>query len=179
MNTENAKKEKKIYKNPIKLSRRSKFTKIKKFLIYFLYFGSFISIISIPMNSSIILRIEGLGAKDIFYGSFIFKCFLIFDKPNEVYVNKVKKDQVSSQYNFNEGDNEVILIWNKTITSCNCLFYGCKDIKEIDFSNFDSSNVIYMRYMFNECFSLISLDLSNFDTSELTDINKCLAFELY
>ena len=173
------KKKKKIYKNPIKLSRRSKFTKIKKFLIYFLYFGSFISIISIPMNSSIILRIEGLGAKDIFYGSFIFKCFLILDKPNEVYVYKVKKDQVSSQYNFNEGDNEVILIWNKTITSCNCLFYGCKDIKEIDFSNFDSSNVIYMRYMFNECSSLISLDLSNFDTSELTDINKCLAFELY
>ena len=52
-------------------------------------------------------------------------------------------------------------------------------LKKLTFSNFDSSNVIYMRYMFNECFSLISLDLSNFDTSELTDINKCLAFELY
>ena len=169
MNIKIAKTEKKIEQNFIRLSRSIKFTNIKMLFIYFLYFGNFISIITIPMNSSIILKIEGPGTKNIFYGSSPFECNPIFDRPNEIYVNKVKKDQFSSQYYFNEGDNEVILIWNKTITSCNCLFYGCKDIKEIDFSNFDTSNVIYMRYMFNECSSLTSLDLSNFDTSKVTD----------
>ena len=169
MKFEKTQTEKNIGKNFIRHSRSIKFIKIKTFLIYFLYFGNFISIITIPMNSSIILKIEGPGTKNIFYNSSPFKCNPIFDRPDEVYVNKVKKDQVSSQYYFNEGDNEVILIWYTTFTSCNCLFYGCKDIKEIDFSNFDTSNVIYMRYMFNECSSLTSLDLSNFDTSKVTD----------
>ena len=171
-----AKTKKKIEQNFVRLSRSIKFTKIKKFFIYILCFSNFFSIITIPINSSIILKIEGPGTKNIFYNSSPFKCNPIFDRPNEVYVNKVKKDQVSSQYDFNEGDNEVILIWNKTITSCNCLFYGCKDIKEIDFSNFDTSNVIYMRYMFNECSSLTSLDLSNFDTSKVTDTQQMFGF---
>ena len=76
MKSENEKSEKKIYKNFFKVSRSTKFIKIKKFIIYFLYFGSFISIISIPMNSSIILLIEGPGTKDIFYFHFNLNVFL-------------------------------------------------------------------------------------------------------
>ncbi len=117
MNIKIAKTEKKIDQNFIRLSRSIKFTKIKMLFIYFLYFGNFISIITIPMNSSIILKIEGPGTKNIFYNSSPFKCNPIFNRPDEVYVNKVKKDQVSSQYYFNEGNNEVILIWHTTFTS--------------------------------------------------------------
>ena len=162
-------------KNFINSLRSIKFNKTKKFLLYYLYFSNLI-IISNSIQSSIILTITGPGTKDISYGSQPRECYPYFDKPNEVYVNKVKKDQFLSQYDFDEGDNEVILIWNKTVTSCNCLFNFCKDIKEINFSNFDTSNVKYMNNMFNESSSLTSLDLSNFETSELEDTENMFLF---
>ena len=41
-------------------------------------------------------------------------------------------------------------------------------IKEIELSDFDTSNVTDMSYMFNYCYVLESLDLSKFDTSKVT-----------
>ncbi len=56
-------------------------------------------------------------------------------------------------------------------------FYGdtinvCNPIEFIDVSNFDTSNVIDMSYMFNGCGNLTSLDISNFDTKNVTDMNS-------
>ena len=51
------------------------------------------------------------------------------------------------------------------------LFKQFKQIKYINFgSNFDTSNVINMQYMFNFCSSLTELDLSSFDTSSVTEM---------
>ena len=41
-------------------------------------------------------------------------------------------------------------------------------LTSIDFTNFDTSNVTNMSYMFNNCALLTSLDLSNFDNSNAT-----------
>ena len=48
---------------------------------------------------------------------------------------------------------------------------GIKDIKDLDLSNFDTSNVTDMSIMFANMFSLTSLNLSNFDTSKVTDMS--------
>ena len=48
------------------------------------------------------------------------------------------------------------------------MFYGCSSLSSLDLSNFDTSNVIYMKDMFYGCSSLSSLDLSSFDTSNVT-----------
>ena len=45
-----------------------------------------------------------------------------------------------------------------------------KDFLEIDLSNFDTSKVTNMGYMFGGMRSLTTLDLSNFDTSKVTDM---------
>ena len=45
-----------------------------------------------------------------------------------------------------------------------------KDFLEIDLSNFDTSKVTNMGYMFGGMRSLTNLDLSNFDTSKVTDM---------
>ena len=46
-----------------------------------------------------------------------------------------------------------------------------KNILDLDLSNFDTSKVTNMSYMFNGMFNLTSLDLSNFDTSKVTNMS--------
>ena len=41
------------------------------------------------------------------------------------------------------------------------LFYGCSSLQSIDLSNFDTSSVINMEYMFYECSALQTLTLSS------------------
>jgi len=50
------------------------------------------------------------------------------------------------------------------------MFYFCKDITEIDLSNFDTSKVTDMKDMFVSCSSLTLLDLSNLNTSIVTNM---------
>ena len=42
------------------------------------------------------------------------------------------------------------------------MFNGCKELKELDVSNFDTANVLDMRFMFCGCKTLIKLNLGNF-----------------
>ena len=55
------------------------------------------------------------------------------------------------------------------------MFNGCSNITEIDFSNFDSSEVTLMNSIFKDCSSLTSLDLSNFDISNV----GCIEYIFY
>ena len=48
------------------------------------------------------------------------------------------------------------------------MFYGCKNITNIDLSNFDTKNVTNMSGMFFGFKNLINIDLSNFDTKNVT-----------
>ena len=50
------------------------------------------------------------------------------------------------------------------------LFSYNTKLKSIDFTNFDTSQVTDMYYMFCSCSSLTSLDLSNFNTSKVTNM---------
>lgn len=45
------------------------------------------------------------------------------------------------------------------------------NLKEIDLSGFDTSNVKYMTSMFEDCLNLVTLDLSGFDTSNVTNMD--------
>lgn len=51
---------------------------------------------------------------------------------------------------------------------CGYLFYYLKNLKEVDLSNFDTTNVTYMEHMFNYCESLENIDLSNITTDNVT-----------
>ena len=60
----------------------------------------------------------------------------------------------------------------KDVTSMNFMFKGCKNLKYINFGNFDASKVTSMISMFEGCTSLISLNLSNFDTSNVIHMSR-------
>ena len=97
--------------------------------------------------------------------------------PNEIYINDVKKNSRSYSYSFTASPNNITLIWHNPLKAVGCMFLGCKDIIEMDFSHFKTSEINCFAGMFNGCSSLTSLNLSNFDTSQATSItymfNKC------
>jgi len=66
------------------------------------------------------------------------------------------------------------------------MFYGCNQLKYIDLSNFDTSNVEDMNGMFDNCTSLEFLDISNFKVSKVNcmesmfnEVNKLKYISIY
>ena len=64
----------------------------------------------------------------------------------------------------------IILKFKNKLTNCAYMFYDCKKIIEIDFSKFNTENVIDMQRMFVGCSSLKSLDLTSFKTDKVTNM---------
>ena len=88
------------------------------------------------------------------------------------YINDEIQNEIKYQYNFEQTENNVTLIWNRTIDICAYMFILCPDIIEIDLSNFNASQVVTMTYMFGFCYSLTSINLTNFVTSKVTKMNR-------
>ena len=122
--------------------------------------------------SYITLKIDGFGNKSVYYEKDTNPDCKNFIPPDEIYINDINQSIINFEYTFNESKNTVKLVWFKEINSTVCLFHKCRDIKEIDFSYFNSSLITgKITGMFNGCTSLVSLDLSNFNTSQVTGIS--------
>ena len=116
----------------------------------------------------ITLKIKGIGFKQVFSSN---SDFTYNNYPKEVYINGNKQSSVINSYNFTQTDNCIELVWYNLISNLKRMFSGCSDITEIDFSNFDTTQIIQMNYMFYGCSSLTSLNIDNFDTSQVTFIH--------
>ncbi len=91
--------------------------------------------------------------------------FFKFVLPDKRYINNKEANEIKKQYYFdNSGDkiNNFTLIWNEELNSIANMFYDCKKIIEIDFSNFNTSLVKDMRFIFRDCESLTSINFFKF-----------------
>ena len=88
---------------------------------------------------------------------------IVFNPPSEKEKNQIFLD---------EGNFIVKVSWEDPITSCSNMFKGVTDIKSIDLSEFDTSQVIDMSYMFSECTKLESLNLQNLKLSAVENLNS-------
>ena len=52
------------------------------------------------------------------------------------------------------------------------MFDGCSDLRTLDISNFNTSQVTNMNGMFAGCETLEKIDLSNFDTTNVKSMDK-------
>ena len=96
--------------------------------------------------SNITIKVNGKGEKFILStqtGYFKREYF-----PNEIYINNIKKDQVQNKYDLTEDDNIIKLVWYNKLSNINCIFCGCSDIYDINFSDFDTSDLIDISWMF-------------------------------
>ena len=119
---------------------------------------------------------------------------------NNKKINMIKENkECTIEYNFEKNGQPIFEInINENVTSMEGFFENCSNIISLDLSNFDSSNINNMSFMFTdcnklkeikginklntnkvkdmncmfqECNELESLDLSNFDTSTVTDMS--------
>ena len=56
------------------------------------------------------------------------------------------------------------------------MFYGCKNWKELNLSNFNTDNVRDMEEMFSACKNLKYLDLYKFNTKNVLYMELCLIY---
>ena len=113
--------------------------------------------------SNITLIIKRKGYSNVFGDKSDFK-------PDDIYINNKKQNEVQYSYNLTDENNIVEFIWNKNNINCKYLFFRCSNISKIDLTNFDTSEVTDMQYMFYGCSSLISWNLSNLDTSKVSNM---------
>ena len=93
-------------------------------------------------------------------------------EPDEIFINGVNQSHINPYYYFQNLENNVTLIWKNSLKTTICMFKSCSKITEMDFSNFDTSQVTDMYAMFSHCSSLTLLNLSNFNTSKVTDMSS-------
>ena len=102
---------------------------------------------------------KGIKGKGDFSGSL----------PNQLYLNGEQITVKAILYNLTNEENNVTLRWNSPLTSGNSMFNGVTNITKVDVSNFDTSLLKDMKWMFANCDSLTSINFNNFDTSKVTD----------
>ena len=129
----------------------------------------------INLVSEITITIKGTGTQQILsnytdycsYNKVNFKTL-----PDKILVNMIEQEIGKFVYNLENEYNNITMIWNNELTDCNGMFYRLSNITNIDFTNFDGSNLVDIRCMFGECSSLSYLDLSNFNTSNIKDMDS-------
>ena len=120
--------------------------------------------------SKISLKIKGEGENSILGNNLEYN-FRGIIYLNQVFINGDKQNTTYYKYFFNKSDNLVELIWDDNIKSFYYMFYECKNITEINLSNFDASQITNMGRIFSFCSSSTSIDLSNFNTSKVQYMN--------
>ena len=140
------------------------------FLIYILIVLSILkadgkSINFVYFLSEIKLVVKGIGNKNILNYSFIYE-------PSEVKING-ESNNCKKVCSFQNDVNNIVLYFNEIIENCENMFYNLKDIKEIDLSKFDFSNVTSTENMFNNCTLLEKIEFGNINTSSLVTMTSC------
>ena len=140
----------------------------------------------------IIIKVSEPGEQEIIFGDFPYK--------PKVYINEeeITFDD-NNKITVPDGENILTLQWENKINTCEKMFKGLYNIIEIDFSEFDTTEVNKMKCffedcssltkitfgnnfktsqvdtmyrMFSGCHSITSLDLSKFDTTKVTEMQN-------
>ena len=146
---------------------------IQLFQFFSLCFAKQINLRKIISSNEITITIRGTGNQTILCKDKCLENFIFDQLPSQILVNGVPQEIIDKTvYNLTEVINNVTMIWDSSITNCNCMFSGLTNIISIDFSKFETSEVTNMLYMFNDCISLTSLDLTSFNVERVIDFRK-------
>ena len=115
--------------------------------------------------NEITIKIIGTGEQSILSSTFS-------PQPSKILVNGELTNIVSqNKINILEGDiNNITMKWNDKISNCQSMFNGLTNLKEVDLSNFDGSEISSMRFMFMSCINLESVNFNNIKTPYLDNM---------
>ena len=95
--------------------------------------------------------------------------------PSKIYVNDEYKNSNVDTITTNNINDVIKLEWSYKLITCNSMFASLNRITEINFTNFDSSDVTDMQLMFYQCTSLKSINFDNFNTAKVTNMTNMFA----
>ena len=135
---------------------------IKKSLLRFIQL-LFIYLYFISCEQKITVKIDLTSTSSFSLSTMINNKF----KPDEIFLNGEKKSLSSTQFSLKKGENVIILKWKQLGNSCDRMFNSCSKIKEIDLSEFNTSQVTSMSHMFSGCTSLSTIIIKELDASKV------------
>ena len=87
----------------------------------------------------------------------------IFNKdPSDVIINGIPQGDICKR----------VCTFEEEINSFDYMFFGCKNIIEIDLSEFNTENIINMASMFDNCVNLEKINFGNIDTSKVENMRS-------
>ena len=98
--------------------------------------------------------------------------FELNNNNTELYINNERKDFQKYFKPNGEGEYTIKIVIKNKIKNCNNMFMNCKNIKSIDLSSFDSSEVTNMSCMFSKCIYLEKIIFGNFNTQKVINMKK-------
>ena len=108
--------------------------------------------------------------------NFIDKTAYYYAEPEKVYLNMDSNKMFYSKPDEYETkkilDMDLSNFDTSQVTSMYYMFYGMHELTSLDLSNFNTSKVTNMDQMFYDMPNLTSLNLSNFDTSKVTNMSN-------
>ena len=123
----------------------------------------FIQSVSQVNSNSVKLKVNKLGSIQLLNNTNV-------PNPDEIRIRNEIKAEYANTITIDNIEDEIELVWLNKTTDCNSMFRGMRDIIEIDFSQFDCSEVTDMQYMFTNCISLQYINLNNLNTDNVEDM---------
>ena len=117
-------------------------------------------------SNEIKIKILGKGNQQILHTYFK-------STPTKIYVNE-EESSINDQNqitNLEQEENIIIISWDYKLTEGDEMFSDISTLSEVDFSDFDASELTSISCMFYGCYSLISINFTNFNAPLLTDIS--------
>ena len=101
-------------------------------------------------NITMIIKSDADDYKQVFGNTFPYSPYSPY-LDFEVFVNNKSGECTGKKCKLKSGINTITLKFKETIKSCHSMFYGVNSLLEIDFSEFDTSEVTNMTKMFMDC----------------------------
>ena len=118
------------------------------------------------LGNSISITIKGKGKQKILSDNInTLPNILINNNPSEIDEDKYVKIQEDAN-----NINNITLTFNEPLNNINGMFSNLNNIIAIDFSDFNTAEIIDMSYLFFNCTSLEYLYLNNIDTSKVKNM---------
>ena len=92
------------------------------------------------------------------------------EKNTKLYINNKEEKYKKFFFPEQKGIYRFKLVFSKKLVNCSYMFYNCKNLLKIDFSNFNSDNVKDISYMFYCCTNLLDIKFANFNTINVTNM---------
>ena len=163
-----------IFQNFLKYKKKCKYNleKNKKInnISFYILLILIIPVIS-KLKRELYLNTNEITIKIIGNGSQRITSSYFYNYPDEIYINDTLVAQKKGYLILAEEETIIRMVWFNKLSSCNVLFYDLKNLKEVDLSKFNSSNLVNTASMFKNCYSLELINFTNFDTSSITTMS--------